>query len=190
MNDLEKFTHGQEGTHSVCNKHNIGDKSVCCECSGKLDCSNSTPQKKCCCKGEYPNLQTHTPESCFSETPTSQATPEGNDNDIESLSAQIHQLYCKQYEIKHGQQYWTSGDYSKLGEPTKEQDRIIARFIKSLLTQERNRAYEELIGELEKAELIEQVEYWGASVTKWEVFNDGLHDAAQIIRSKLTNKEV
>lgn len=28
-------------THSVCNKHNIGDKSVCCECTGKTDCSDS-----------------------------------------------------------------------------------------------------------------------------------------------------
>jgi len=39
MNDLQTFQHGEEGTHSVCNKHNIGGQSVCCECSGKTDCS-------------------------------------------------------------------------------------------------------------------------------------------------------
>ena len=40
MNDLLPFKHGEEGTHAVCNKHNIGGKSVCCECSGKTDCSD------------------------------------------------------------------------------------------------------------------------------------------------------
>ena len=40
MNDLQPFKHGEEGTHSVCNKHNIGGKSVCCECSGKTGCSD------------------------------------------------------------------------------------------------------------------------------------------------------
>jgi len=42
MNDLKPFKHGEEGTHSVCNKHNIGGKSVCCECSGKDDCGEMT----------------------------------------------------------------------------------------------------------------------------------------------------
>ena len=32
-------------THAVCNKHNIGGKSVCCECSGKTDCLNEMPPK-------------------------------------------------------------------------------------------------------------------------------------------------
>lgn len=40
MNDLKPFKHGEEGTHAVCNKHNIGGQSVCCECSGKTDCSD------------------------------------------------------------------------------------------------------------------------------------------------------
>jgi len=43
MTDLQPHKHGDEGagsTHAVCNKHNIGDKSVCCECSGKDDCSD------------------------------------------------------------------------------------------------------------------------------------------------------
>jgi len=39
MNDLKPFKHGEEGTHSACNKHNIG-KSVCCECSGRGDCGD------------------------------------------------------------------------------------------------------------------------------------------------------
>lgn len=46
MNDLKLFKHGDEGTHSVCNKHNMGDKSVCCECTGKTDCSNSPLNKQ------------------------------------------------------------------------------------------------------------------------------------------------
>jgi len=45
MNDLKPFKHGEEGTHSVCNKHNIGGKSICCECSGKADCGDE-PMKK------------------------------------------------------------------------------------------------------------------------------------------------
>jgi len=40
MNDLKPFKHGEEGTHSVCNKHNIDGNSVCCECSGKDDCGD------------------------------------------------------------------------------------------------------------------------------------------------------
>jgi hypothetical protein len=40
MNDLLPFEHGEEGTHAVCNKHNIGGHSVCCECTGKTDCSD------------------------------------------------------------------------------------------------------------------------------------------------------
>lgn len=31
--------HTDDITHSVCNKHNIGVKSVCCACSGKTDCN-------------------------------------------------------------------------------------------------------------------------------------------------------
>jgi len=38
MSDLKPFKHGEENTHSVCNKHNTGGKSVCCDCSGKDDC--------------------------------------------------------------------------------------------------------------------------------------------------------
>lgn len=56
MTDLQPFRHGEEGTHSVCNKHNIGGKSVCCECSGKKDCSdtpNMTKENKCCEKCRY-----------------------------------------------------------------------------------------------------------------------------------------
>jgi len=42
MTDTKPFNHGEEGTHSVCNKHNIGGESVCCECSGKDDCGDIT----------------------------------------------------------------------------------------------------------------------------------------------------
>lgn len=33
-------------THSVCNKHNIGGQSACCECSGKTDCSTAPHQNE------------------------------------------------------------------------------------------------------------------------------------------------
>lgn len=29
-------------THSVCSRHNIGDKSTCCGCENRTDCSNNT----------------------------------------------------------------------------------------------------------------------------------------------------
>lgn len=32
-------------THAVCNKHNIGGNSVCCECSGKTDCNDMSDDK-------------------------------------------------------------------------------------------------------------------------------------------------
>jgi len=49
MTDSKPFNHGEEGTHSVCDKHNIGGKSVCCECSGGVGCgdkamTNAPPQ--------------------------------------------------------------------------------------------------------------------------------------------------
>jgi len=48
--------------------------------------------------------------------------------DIESLAAEVHKVYCDQ-RIKNGQEpYWTNGDYSKLDEPTKEYDRAMARW--------------------------------------------------------------
>ncbi len=49
--------------------------------------------------------------------------------DVETLSAEIHTLYCRQYEAEHGMPYWSMGDYAKLDERTKEYDRNIARFI-------------------------------------------------------------
>lgn len=37
--DVIKFDRKrEEETHSVCQKHFAGGKSVCCECSGKTDC--------------------------------------------------------------------------------------------------------------------------------------------------------
>jgi len=46
MNDLKPFKHGEEGTHSVCNKHNIGGKSICCKCSGEDDCGDEPMKSK------------------------------------------------------------------------------------------------------------------------------------------------
>jgi len=46
MTDTKPFNHGEEGTHSVCNKHNIGGKSVCCECSGEVGCGDEPMKTK------------------------------------------------------------------------------------------------------------------------------------------------
>ena len=45
MTDTKPFNHGEEGTHNVCNKHNIGGKSVCCKCSGKVGCGDEFMEK-------------------------------------------------------------------------------------------------------------------------------------------------
>lgn len=55
--------------------------------------------------------------------------PNDSLRNIEQLSAEIHKLYCIQYEKDHGESYWTGGDYSKLEERVKEYDRNIARFV-------------------------------------------------------------
>lgn len=49
--------------------------------------------------------------------------------DIERISEAVHKSYCKQYKIKHGKEYWTGGDYSKLDEETKEFDRATVRAV-------------------------------------------------------------
>jgi hypothetical protein len=48
--------------------------------------------------------------------------------EIERLAEEVHQVYCEQYEKKHGKPYWTGGDYSKLDEVTKDFDRAIVRW--------------------------------------------------------------
>lgn len=50
------------------------------------------------------------------------------ESEIETLSAEVHQLYCAQYLKDHGKKYWTDGDYSKLEERVKEYDRNIVRW--------------------------------------------------------------
>jgi len=40
MNDLKPFKQGEEGTHSICNKHNVKGKSICCRCSGEVGCGD------------------------------------------------------------------------------------------------------------------------------------------------------
>lgn len=49
--------------------------------------------------------------------------------DIEKISAEIHGVYCKQYQKNNGSPYRTNGDYSKLDEPTKDYDRVLVRWI-------------------------------------------------------------
>ena len=41
----------------------------------------------------------------------------------EKLAEVVHKAYCKEYERKKGEQYWTKGDYSLLDEATKDFDR-------------------------------------------------------------------
>lgn len=49
-------------------------------------------------------------------------------SEIESLAAEIHGVYCRQYEKNHGKPYRTNGDYSQLDEPTKDYDRAFIRW--------------------------------------------------------------
>ena len=53
--------------------------------------------------------------------------------ELELLSEKIHKIYCKQYFKVNKKPYWTKSKYSKLNEETKEYDRVIARFIFSIL---------------------------------------------------------
>ena len=45
------------------------------------------------------------------------------DSEVEALAAEIHGIYCKQYEKNFGKPYKTNGDYYLLDEPTKDYDR-------------------------------------------------------------------
>ncbi len=90
---------------------------------------------------------------------------------VEILSAEIHKLYCAEYEKQNSKKYWTKGDYSKLGEPTKEFDRNLAKwhlkkikpFQKTIAELKQfTKSADELIGKKIK-EMIKQLE---------EIFNE------------------
>lgn len=51
------------------------------------------------------------------------------EKDFEKISEAVHKSYCEQYKIKHGKEYWTGGDYSKLDDETKEFDRATVRAV-------------------------------------------------------------
>lgn len=48
MSDITPFVHGEEGTHSCCNKRlkEEGGKAKCCFCSPHEDCELSNKSKK------------------------------------------------------------------------------------------------------------------------------------------------
>lgn len=46
----------------------------------------------------------------------------------EELAAEVHRVYCAQYEKNFGKPYRTGGDYSKLDESTKDYDRAFVRW--------------------------------------------------------------
>ena len=48
--------------------------------------------------------------------------------EIEKLSKNIHEVYCKYHKEVLGTEYWTKGNYDLLDEKTKEADRYLARF--------------------------------------------------------------
>ena len=56
------------------------------------------------------------------------------DSIIEKLAEAVHKAYCAEYEIQHGEVYWTHGDYSLLDEDTKELDRATVRAVLLELT--------------------------------------------------------
>lgn len=57
--------------------------------------------------------------------------------DIEVLAAAVHQAYCENYKTKHGEPYWTEGNYSLLDEETKEIDRTTVRAVLWCLANEK-----------------------------------------------------
>lgn len=65
------------------------------------------------------------------------------DDQIERLSAEIHKCYCRAYDKRFGNPYWTKGDYSKLEEATKDYDREMARWHLEQLTTVRNQTIDE-----------------------------------------------
>lgn len=80
--------------------------------------------------------------------------------EIEVLAAEVHGVYCKQYEKNFGKPYRTGGDYSILEEPVKDYDRAFVRWhlerIASL--ESANARLEERVKELEQA----RDNAWGA----------------------------
>jgi len=48
---------------------------------------------------------------------------------VERCAAAVHLAYCKNYEQRKGEPYWTGGDYNKLDDETKEIDRTTVRAV-------------------------------------------------------------
>lgn len=86
MNDSNKFKHGDEGTHSVCNKRsaNEGGKSRCCYCVPHEGCESMTNSSDCKCKHDGCNERRLLFDSyCPSHLPGTEV-PESTNNDTSS----------------------------------------------------------------------------------------------------------
>lgn len=64
-------------------------------------------------------------------------------DELEKIAEQIHGVYCDYYRNRHGKDYWTGGDYSKLDDATKEADRHMARFVLAIIAADRKRIEEQ-----------------------------------------------
>lgn len=105
----------------------------CAKCISHAPQSIEAPVTKgrrdCECGEWTPDtLVNHSKDSPCTLLPVAEPVPSREDERMEELSAEIHTLYCKQYEKDNGKPYWTNGDYTLLDERTKEYDRNIARW--------------------------------------------------------------
>lgn len=78
---------------------------------------------------------------------------------MEALSAEVHKVYCEQYEKDNGKPYWTNGEYSKLDERTKEYDRNIVRWHLALLKKAKAGWKKELV---ERARRLKRADWYKA----------------------------
>ena len=82
---------------------------------------------------EYANVLCRDNETGF-VNPVSKAVPEDESEELETLSAKLHDIYqeeAKRQAKELGRPIRHDDDYYKLGESTKEYDRVLARFILS-----------------------------------------------------------
>tara|TARA_Y100000034_G_C6722393_1_gene319627 strand:- start:49 stop:264 length:216 start_codon:yes stop_codon:yes gene_type:complete len=55
---------------------------------------------------------------------------------VERCAEAVHKAYCDMHLKQKGTRYWTDGDYSKLGEETKDIDRATVRAVFRVLEEE------------------------------------------------------
>lgn len=150
----------------------------------------SSTQPQCCQECLIPEHDTTgedyrgaVPDACSDEgCPCHQPRQEW-----EELAAQVHHIYCVQYEKDRGTPYWTEGDYNKLDERTKQYDRNIVDWHLKILASERKALLEELLREIKDNEKDQQVaQTLGNDETIYVGgYNKGLSAFKSLIEKKL-----